>query len=246
MTSYGERCVRSLVYDVAAAGVTIVSGFMYGIDAAAHRAALDSGGKTIAVMPCGIDLITPEYQTKLYEEILSAGGLVLSEFEKDFPPSPWTFPKRNRIVAGLCSAVLVVEAGLGSGSLITAEYAKKFGREVFAIPGNIDSKLSAGTLLLIEGGVRMVTSPRKILEFYGVGSIKEDHGDLARGDGQGEGVGAGAANVLLALLALEPLTLDEIAEKTRENVSSLGSQLTLLEMRGQVSSLNGKYYVEES
>ncbi len=189
MTSYGERCVGSLVYDVAAAGVTVVSGFMYGVDAAAHRAALDAAavgsasGRTIAVMPCGIDLIIPEYQAALYNEIISSGGLVISEFEADFPPSLWTFPKRNRVVAGLCRAVLVVEAGLGSGSLITAEFARNFGREVFAVPGNIESKLSQGTLLLIEDGATMVTSSKKILEFYEVESAGLDRAD-SRDDGQ--------------------------------------------------------------
>ena len=194
MTSYGERCVRPLVYDVAAAGGTVVSGFMYGIDASAHRAALDTpaagraSSRTVAVMPCGIDLIIPEYQAGLYNKIISSGGLVISEFEADFPPSPWTFPKRNRIVAGLCQAVLVVEAGFGSGSLITAEFAKNFGRKVFAVPGNIDSKLSQGTLSLIEDGATMVTSSKKILEFYKVESAGSIRGNvLGRSDGRSIG-----------------------------------------------------------
>ncbi len=111
LTSYGRRVTERFVAEIASAGITIVSGFMYGGDEAAHSAAVKAGGKTIAVMPCGIDIIHPEYQKGLYEEILKNNGLIISEYEGKFLPVTWTYVKRNRIVAGLSRAVLVVEAG---------------------------------------------------------------------------------------------------------------------------------------
>ena len=120
MTTYGRQVTEKLVSEIASAGITIVSGFMYGIDATAHKAALEAGGRTIAVMPCGIDLIHPEYQEDLYKEILENNGLIISEFPGLFPPALWTYPRRNRIVAGLSRATMVVEAGEKSGALITA------------------------------------------------------------------------------------------------------------------------------
>ena len=107
MTSYGKLACQKIVQEIASSGITVVSGFMYGIDATAHRAALEGGGRTIAVMPCGVNIIHPAYQEKLYNDILEKQGLIISEFEKDFPPANWTYPKRNRIVAGLSRAVLI-------------------------------------------------------------------------------------------------------------------------------------------
>ncbi len=168
LTSYGRRATEQLVTEIAAAGITIVSGFMYGGDEAAHSSAVKAGGKTIAVMPCGIDIISPEYQKNLYNEILETGGLIISEYEKDFLPQTWSFVQRDRIVAGLSKAVLVTEASLDSGSLITANYAKKFGRKVFALPGQITSEVSKGTIKLIKEGAEVVTEARDILKFYKV------------------------------------------------------------------------------
>src|SRR3989338_2878201 len=166
MTSYGRRATEQIVGEVASAGVTIVSGFMYGVDATAHKAAVDAGGKTIAVMPCGIERIHPEYQKDLYEKIIETGGIILSEWDGDSMPQLWTYPKRNRIVAGLAKATLVVEAGLESGSLITADLAKKFGRKLFAVPGPITSEVSKGTGKLMQEGASLVQSANDILEFY--------------------------------------------------------------------------------
>ena len=132
LTYYGRRATEQLVTECAVAGLTIVSGFMYGGDEAAHSAAVKCGGKTIAVMPCGIDLIHPSTQKKLYQEILDTGGLIISEYEGTAQPQTFTYVQRDRIVAGLCKAVLVTEAALESGSLITASYAKKYGKKVLA------------------------------------------------------------------------------------------------------------------
>src|SRR3990167_6589809 len=170
LTSYGKKITKQLVTEIAGAGITVVSGFMYGGDEAAHQATVIVGGKTIAVMPCGIDLIHPEYQEKLYNEILEKKGLIISEFEGKFLPTNWTYARRNRIVAGLSKAILVVEAGLNSGSLITAKYAKKNGRKIFAVPGQITSDVSKGTIKLIKEGAEVATEAGDILKYYNVSS----------------------------------------------------------------------------
>ncbi len=164
-TGYGRVVTEKLVQELAKEGTTIVSGFMYGIDALAHRAALSVGGRTIAVMPCGVDVIHPEYQKSLFYEI-EKKGLILSEFEDDFPPDKWTYPKRNRIVVGLSVATLVIEAAERSGSLISASFAKDYGRAVFAVPGEITSGVSRGTNKLIKKGAKIVTCAEDISYFF--------------------------------------------------------------------------------
>ncbi|MCX6721447.1 MAG: DNA-processing protein DprA, partial [Candidatus Staskawiczbacteria bacterium] len=168
LTTYGRRATEQLITEVAAAGITIVSGFMYGGDEAAHSAAVRAGGKTIAVMPCGIDLIHPPNQKKLYEEILKNNGLIISEYPDKDQPQNFTYVQRDRIVAGLSKAVLVTEAALNSGSLITASYAKKYDRKIFALPGKITSEVSKGTLKLIKEGAEPVSEANDILSFYKV------------------------------------------------------------------------------
>jgi DNA processing protein len=172
MTSYGKSVTERLVYDIAGAGVTIVSGFMYGVDATAHRAALDAGGKTIAVLGGGVDYVYPTNQVSLYKSIVERGGLIISEFSGEISPGIGAFPRRNRIVAGLSKAVLVVEAELNSGSLITARLAVKYGRKLFAVPGPITSATSKGTLDLMKKGVFPVTEPSDILDFYGISHLE--------------------------------------------------------------------------
>jgi DNA protecting protein DprA len=166
MTTYGKLMTQKLVRDLAIHGLTIVSGFMTGVDITAHRAALDVGGSTIAVMPCGIDMIHPEEYVDTYNRLLEQKNLVLSELPTNHPPLKWTYRKRNRIVVGLSQATLVVEAALNSGSMISAEYTKEYGRKLFAVPGNANSQVSQGTLKLIKEGATMVTAARDILDFY--------------------------------------------------------------------------------
>ena len=168
LTFYGKKVTEQIVTEAAAAGITIVSGFMYGGDEAAHSATVKAGGKTIAVMPCGINRIHPAYQKNLYQEILDNNGLIISEYEGDMQPQQFTYVQRDRLVAGLSKAVLVTEAALNSGSLITASYAKKFGRKVFAVPGQITSEVSKGTIKLIKEGAEAVVEPNDILSFYRV------------------------------------------------------------------------------
>ncbi len=236
MTSYGRRATEQIVGDVARAGVTIVSGFMYGIDATAHKAAVEAGGRTIAVMPCGIERIHPEYQKELYEKILETGGLILSEWDGDMLPLLWTYPKRNRIVAGLAKATLVVEASLESGSLITADFAKKFGRKLFAVPGPITSEVSKGTAKLMQEGAMVTQSADDILEYY------DKKGLFAKRTSQASGSNL-LEQKILEILARESLEVDLIARTLGISAAELGTTLSLMELQGMISQERGKYYV---
>ncbi|MEK7542608.1 MAG: DNA-processing protein DprA [Patescibacteria group bacterium] len=239
MTSYGKRATEQLVGEVARAGVTIVSGFMYGVDATAHKAALEAGGKTIAVMPCGIERIHPEHQKDLYQSILETGGLILSEWDGSAMPAFWTYPKRNRIVAGLCKATLIVEAGLKSGSLITAELAKKFGRKVFAVPGPITSEVSKGTAKLLQEGALLASSPNDILEYYDKKALFEKKPNFFHSKSGFEPI----EQKVLEVLQRESLEADLLARTLGVSAAQLGTTLSLLELQGIIKQEGGKYYV---
>lgn len=236
LTTYGRQVAERLVTEAAAAGITIVSGFMYGGDATAHKAAVRAGGRTIAVMPCGIERIHPEDQEDLYFDILNNKGLVISEYEGDMLPSNWTYPRRNRIVAGLSKAVLVVEAGIKSGSLITANFAKKFKRKVFSVPGPITSEVSKGTLQLIKEGAEMVTSTTDILEYYGARSLKPGFSSSKPGLDGLEGK-------ILEQLKREPLEIDVLARTFGMPASKLGTIISLMELKGLIKREAGKYNI---
>lgn len=240
MTSYGRRVTEQLISKVAAAGITIVSGFMYGVDAQAHKTALSAGGKTIAVMPCGIDVIHPAHQKNLYHEIIRTGGIILSEIEGNSLPKFWTYPKRNRIVAGLSQATIVIEAGIKSGSLITAAFAKKYYRRLFAVPGAITSVVSQGTLQLIREGADMAVSANDILSAYGLAEIEIP----------ADKISALSLNKLelniLEKLIQEPREIDELSRLAGVSASELGAALSLMQLRGLIIKEEGKYYVSES
>ena len=237
LTSYGRKITEQLVTEIASAGVTIVSGFMYGGDEAAHKAAAEAGGRTIAVMPCGIDMIHPEYQEELYNKILENKGLIISEYEGSFPPANWTYPRRNRIVAGLSKAVLIVEAGLNSGTLITAEFAKKFGRKIFAVPGPLTSEVSKGTAQLIKEGAEVVTEARDILKDYNISLTKPN---LAKPSLNIEGI----EQEIINQLQKEPLEADNLARILGMSVSKIGTTLSLMQLKGFINQEGGKYYVD--
>jgi len=236
LTSYGRKITEQLVTEIAASGVTIVSGFMYGGDEAAHRAAAEAGGRTIAVMPCGIDMIHPEYQEELYKKILENKGLIISEFEGSFPPANWTYPRRNRIVAGLSKAVLIVEAGLNSGTLITAEYAKKFGRKIFAVPGPLTSEVSKGTAQLIKEGAEVVTEARDILKDYNISLTKPN---LAKPSLKMGGI----EQEIINQLQKEPMEADGLARMLGMSVSKIGTTLSLMQLKGFINQEGGKYHL---
>ncbi len=267
LTSYGKEAAERIVGEIAMNGITIVSGFMYGGDAVAHSAAIRVGGRTIAVMPCGVDRINPEYQKALYNEILENKGLIISEYKGNMQPFLWTYPQRNRIVAGLSQAVLVLEAGEKSGSLITANLAKKFGRKVFALPGPIGSKLSEGTNWLIKEGAEMVLSSEDILKYFDSGASKDVRHSVSNvssrhsepkaknlstrsfanaQDDKGKSQdNKGIEQKILEELEIEPLGIDEMARKMSVSAAELGVKLSIMEISGQIKRVGDKYGVKK-
>ena len=167
-SGYGAQVARMLARDLAAAGVTVVSGLARGIDGEAHRGALDADGRTVAVLGCGIDRDYPAAHAELARRIAETGGIV-SEYESGVEPAPWRFPARNRIIAALADAVVIVEARSRSGALITVDLAMEIGRPIYAVPGEITSALSEGTNdLLRHGWATALTSALDVLEALGI------------------------------------------------------------------------------
>jgi DNA processing protein len=166
VTSYGEKVARELVTQLVDAGCLIISGFMYGVDAVAHTTALDCQGKTVGVLGFGFEHMYPKEHESLRQRMIASQNCLLSEFAPWQPPSKFTFPLRNRIVAGMSRGVVVIEAATKSGSKITARLAAEYGREVFAVPGPMDSPFAQGTKELVNLGAKLVTSATDILEEF--------------------------------------------------------------------------------
>ena len=229
-SSYGRTVARSLARDVAAAGLVVVSGMARGIDGEAHRGALEAGGRTIAVLGCGIDRDYPAVHAELARRIADSGGLVVSEYEPGVEPAPWRFPARNRIIAGLCRATLVVEARERSGALITADFALEEGRDVLAVPGEITSSLSAGTNGLIKLGATPVGSAADVLELYELVTAERVRPPLGS-----------AAETLLAHLSSTALTGDELVRASALGSAESAAALMELELGGRVVLEDGVY-----
>lgn len=229
-SSYGRSVGRALGRDLAAAGLVVVSGLARGIDGEAHRGALDAAGATVAVLGCGIDRDYPAAHAELARRICDGGGLVVSEYEPGVEPAPWRFPARNRIIAGLCQATVVVEARERSGALITADFALEEGRDVLAVPGEITSSLSAGSNALLRLGATPVTSADDVLELF----------DLARSERTVATLGP-VADTLLALLAERPLSGDELLRASGIDSAAGAGALVELELAGQVTQEDGVY-----
>lgn len=241
-TAYGRDVTRSLVTDLARAGLTIVSGLAQGIDAAAHSAALDCGGRTIAVLGCGIDRVYPNSHADLARRITTSGA-VITEFAVGKPPDASNFPRRNRIISGLAMGVLVVEAPADSGALITAKSALEQGREVFAVPGSIFNASSAGTNALISDGARLVTDSASVLEgLFGVGTLNvpppqtpaAPMGDAAQLNDE--------QIALLRAFKGETIQIDELVRSTGQPAAFIMAMLSALELEGWVEPEQGGIY----
>jgi DNA processing protein len=218
---YGAQVARTLGRELAAAGVIVVSGLARGVDGEAHRGALESHGHTVAVLGCGIDRNYPAAHAGLARAI-AGRSLIVSEYEPGIAPAPFRFPARNRIVAGLCAATVVVEARERSGALITADFALEEGREVFAVPGEITSSLSAGTNALLRLGATPLTSAADLLEAFGIEAEpkpKRSH----------------------PLLELLPATADELARATGRTSAEIAVELGKLELNGLAAEGDGTY-----
>ena len=226
---YGAQVARMLGRELAAAGLVVVSGLARGIDGEAHRGALDAGGVTVAVLGCGIDRDYPASHAELAARI-RATGLAVSEYAPGVEPAPWRFPARNRIIAGLCAATVVVEARERSGALITADLALEEGREVFAVPGEITSALSRGTNDLLRLGATPLTGSGDVLELFGLSPAAATAVDLSE-----------TADNVLGRLRDGPASADELARATGLGAGALASALTELELAGVAVAAGGVF-----
>ncbi len=237
LTSYGRQVTQELVTGLVLNGVTIVSGLARGIDAVAHKAALDHGGRTIAVLGSGPDCIYPPENRSLARQIVNGRGAVISEYGMGVQPEAKNFPPRNRIISGLSLGVIVVEAGDRSGAGITARFALEQGREVFAVPGNINSPASVGTNRLIQQGAKLVAGVDDVLEELNLAMVLEHSAvQLALPETEDE-------SAIFEYLSAQPVHVDELSRSTGLSSSVVSSTLTLMELKGMVRQAGGMNYV---
>ena len=244
-TRGGEQNAREFARHLAGQGFTIVSGMAQGIDAAAHRGALDAGGKTVAFLGTGIDRIYPAVNRDLAHEIAATGALV-SEYPLGAPPERWHFPERNRLISGLGLGTLVVEAARRSGSLITARLAGEQGREIFALPGSIHNPLSRGCHELIRQGAKLVESAGDILAELGplAGHLRELVDAERPPDSGGARLDDDYAG-LRKFIGHDPVTIDELERQSGLTIDQLSSMLLILELHGEVESFPGGRYAKK-
>lgn len=237
-THYGKSMAETVAGQLALAGVTVVSGLARGIDSAAHRAAISAGGRTIAVLGCGLDIVYPPENASLYEEI-SRHGAVISELPFGTCPEGPNFPRRNRIISGLSLGVVIVEAGRKSGALLTAHHALDQDREVFAVPGNITSMTSSGTNALIKQGAKLVTSAEDILsELKFILPNKKTPQTAASYDLDPE------QSRLFELIEDEPTHIDILSRRSGVEVQKLLAILLEMELKGAITQVAGKKFVK--
>ena len=227
---YGRHVARQLGRELAGAGIVVVSGLARGVEGEVNRGALDAGAATVAVLGCGIDRDYPAAHAELAARIAGGAGLIVSEYAAGVEPAPWRFPARNRIVAGLCAATVVVEARERSGALITADFALEEGREVFAVPGEITSSLSAGSNALLRLGATPLLAVDDVLEALGVEPSKPVAPELSE-----------QANAALEHVRQAARGADELARSTGLDAATLATVLCELELAGLVSVEEGVY-----
>jgi DNA processing protein len=217
-------------------GVTVVSGLAYGIDTEAHQTAITAGGRTIAVLGCGVDIIYPAENKKLGQAIIEHGALV-SEYPLGANPESGNFPRRNRIISGLSLGILFVEGTTQSGARITADYALEQGREVFAVPGSILRKSGSGPNFLIQNGAKLVTQVNDILEELNLTMVSQ-HVEARAIIPENE-----LEALLLKQLSTDPLHVDDLGQVTGLSASEIASALTLMELKGMVRQVSGMNYI---
>lgn len=235
-TTYGKLAAERIVMGLSQRGVTIISGLARGIDSAAHRGALSAGGRTIGVLGCGVDIIYPPENRELYDQV-AAHGAILSEFPLGTPPESDHFPIRNRVISGLSLGVAVVEATLRSGSLITARFALDQGRDVYAVPGNVDSARSQGTNRLIKEGAKLVTQAEDILEeilplWEQAPAATPPQPKLSEEE-----------TTVFATLGREALHIDQVIVKSALSSAKVSAILLSLELAGHIKQLPGMRFV---
>lgn len=234
-TAYGREISQIIAKELAKSSITVVSGMALGIDTFAHEASLKANGKTIAVLGTGINRVYPASNRGLMEEIYNK-GLIISEYEPDFSGTKFTFPLRNRIISGISSKVVIVEAGVKSGALITANYAIEQGKDVYSVPGNINSYASVGTNKLIYDGANPLINIGDLISNLG---IKDVENDIRLKDLSEEEM-----RIAKEVREAGEITADEIYRKTGYKMSKINSITTILEIKGIVRSYGGKIFYE--
>lgn len=231
---YGRWAAVTIAEKLAGHDVTVVSGMARGIDTCAHKGALRAGGSTVAVLGCGVDVCYPKENHQLKKQI-EENGLVISEYPPGTEPMPYRFPQRNRIISGLSEVTVVVQAGNGSGSLITAELAAEQGREVCAVPGNIDSQYSLGSNKLIKDGALPVVSTGDILEIMGIGAMEEKTAVKLLSDME--------MKIFSMIKEYGEMTVDDICFKLKKSPAYVGSIITVMELKGVIYTALGKIFI---
>lgn len=238
-TPSGQRTAREFARDLVLQGFGIVSGLAVGIDAASHAGALEGQGVTVAVAGTGADRIYPRHHEQLADDILGQGGVLVSEYPPGTGPLAANFPRRNRIISGLSLGVLVVEAAIKSGSLITARLAVEQNRDVFAVPGSIHNALARGCHQLIQQGAKLVQDPAEIIEEYAAITLAY----ASQGSGRPDPAETASDSGLLKYIAYEPTTVDTLVAATGLSADSICSQLLALELTGEIAALPGGSYM---
>ena len=236
-TPYGEKYAVDFGKVLAEHGVQIISGMARGVDGMGHRGALLGNGKTFAVLGCGVDVCYPREHIGLYVDILEQGGGIISEMPPGTPPFPQNFPARNRIISGLSDVVLVMEAGEKSGSLITVDLALEQGREVYALPGPVNSRMSIGCNELIRQGAGILLSPEMFLEELGLSGKKTEK------EGKNKKMLETKEELLYSCLGLYPKSVEEILKETKLEVRQVMEILVSLELRGYIREISKNHYI---
>jgi DNA processing protein len=231
-TAYGQEATYRISYDLAKAGVVIVSGLALGVDAIAHKAALDAGGITLAIMPGGLNRISPRTNLALAKQIISSGGALISEHPPGFEVYKGSFVARNRIVAGIANGVLVTEAAIKSGTAHTVGFALNFGRPVMAVPGNITNPMSSGANNLIKTGARLISDAQEVLEEIGVRSTGRQQAVLPLAESPEEAV-------ILQVLVSGVQDGEELQRQSKLEPALFNQTLTMLEITQKIRPLGG-------
>jgi len=237
-TYYGRQATEKIVYDLAGLGITIVSGLAFGIDSLSHQVALKAKGKTIAILACGLDSVYPPSHRQLANKIIETGGALISEQHPRTLPLKAFFPLRNRIISGLSRGIIIIEAAIKSGALITARCALEQNREVFALPGSIFNPTSEGTNNLLKMGAHPLTCADDVLTEFNIKMGRGIKGSKGiRGDNKEE-------DLILSLLSAEPTEINELVKESKISVSLVNSTLIMLEIKGMVKNIGGGSYIK--
>lgn len=236
ITAYGRIITEEVASFLARNRITVISGLARGVDGVAHKAALSSGGRSLAVLGSGVDRIYPPEHRTLAETMMQNGALI-SDYPLDTPPDSMNFPPRNRIISGLAQAVVIVEAGERSGALITAGFAADQGRDVFAVPGNINAPQSVGTNRLIQQGAHPLVNPQEILEILNLTMVSQ-HQDARTALPADE-----TEAQLLAVVNQEPTHIDDICNNASMPIETVTATLALMELKGMVRQMGGMHYI---